>query len=189
MANLLTALRILLVLPFAATFYWDSPAAMKAAFVIFALAAATDFFDGAVARARRETSALGAALDPVADKILVAAALVLLVRNGVIAGYGALAALAVIAREMLVAGLREALAGDARRLAVTGLAKFKTAAQLVAVGALLLGAPGGFAPGAFPAIGAGLLWLAALLTLTTGASYVSAAVSALRTSAAPPEAK
>lgn len=189
MANLLTTLRILLVLPFAATFYWDSPAAMKAAFVIFAIAAATDFFDGVVARTRHETSALGAALDPVADKILIAAALLFLVKTGVVAGYGALAALAVILRETLVAGLREALAGEGRLLPVTRLSKWKTAAQLVAVGALLLGAPGGFAQGAFPAVAAGLLWFAALLTLATGASYVSAAVAGLRAAARPPEAK
>lgn len=188
MANLLTALRILLVIPFAATFYWSSPAAMKAAFAIFAIASVTDFFDGYIARARGETSALGAALDPVADKVLIAAALLLLVKNGVVAGAGVLAAVAILAREFLVSGLREGLGAKAAALPVTRLAKWKTTVQIAAVALLLLGAPGGFVEGRTLALGGVLLWLAALLTLQTGAAYVSTAVAALRSAPRPPEA-
>ena len=86
MANALTLARIALIAPFAAVFLINAPWNMTAALAIFIIAAATDFLDGRIARARGETSALGAALDPLADKLLIAAALILLVRNGVIAG-------------------------------------------------------------------------------------------------------
>ena len=186
MANLLTFSRIALILPFTMLFFTEWPGAMTAAFVLFVVAALTDFLDGYVARARSESSALGAALDPIADKLLIAAALLLLTRSGVIAGWGVVAALVILLREILVAGLREALAARRIGLAVTGLAKWKTAAQLVAVAVLLASAPGGIATEAWRAAGAALLWLAGALTLLTGADYALRAARALR--AAPPEA-
>ncbi|NWG71176.1 MAG: CDP-diacylglycerol--glycerol-3-phosphate 3-phosphatidyltransferase [Parvularculaceae bacterium] len=186
MANILTLGRILLVLPFAALFFIDRPFAMAAAFVLFTVAALTDLLDGWVARARNETSALGAALDPIADKLLLAAALLLLTRNGVISGTAVVAALAILLREIGVAGLREALAQRRLALPVTRLAKWKTAAQLIAVAVLIAAAPGSIAPATVAGAGTALLWLAAALTLWTGAEYAFRAAKALR--AAPPEA-
>lgn len=186
MANLLTIGRILLIVPFAALFFADWPSAMSAAFAVFVIASVTDLFDGWVARARNETSALGAALDPLADKLLVAAALLLLTRNGVIAGASVVAALAILLREILVAGLREALRGRDGALPVTRLAKWKTAAQMTAIAALLAAAPGGIAPNLLEGVAPALLWLAAALTLWTGAIYAFAAIRALGASP-PPE--
>jgi CDP-diacylglycerol--glycerol-3-phosphate 3-phosphatidyltransferase len=180
MANLITLARIALIAPFAAMFFISAPWAMTAALVIFLIAASTDFLDGMVARARGEISALGAALDPLADKLLVAAALILLIRNGVIAGAGVFAALVIILREILVSGLREAVAQRGGALAVTGLAKWKTAAQLIAAGLLLAAAPGGpFGEGLRP-FASGLFWIAAVLTFWTGAEYALKAAAILR---------
>ncbi len=187
MANLLTLFRIFLILPFTALFFVEWPFAMTGAFIVFAIASLTDFFDGWVARARGEVSALGAALDPLADKLLVAAALLLLTRNGVISGASVIAALAILLREILVAGLREALALRGAALPVTKMAKWKTAAQLTAVAVLLASSPGGLAPEPLASAGHALLWLAAMLTLWTGADYAFGAIKALR-AAPPPEA-
>ena len=171
MANLLTLARIALIVPLTAMFFINAAWAMTAALVIFIIAASTDFLDGYIARVRGGTPALGAALDPLADKLLVAAALILLIRNGVIAGAGVAAALIIILREILVGGLREAVSLKGASLPVTGLAKAKTAAQLIAVGLLLASAPGGvLGEGARP-LAAGAFWLAAMLTLWTGADY------------------
>ncbi len=180
MANMLTVLRMVLIAPFAAMFFIDSAWALKAAFAIFAIAAATDFLDGRLARSRGETSALGAALDPLADKLLIAAALILLVRNGVIRDFSVIAALAILLREILVGGLREALGKYGETLKVTGLAKIKTSVQLLAVGLLIASAPGGLAGEKIAPIAAALFWLAAILTVVTGAGYASRAVSLLR---------
>jgi cardiolipin synthase len=169
-----------LIAPFTAAFLMDAAWNMSAAFVIFVIAALTDFFDGWVARRRNETSALGAALDPIADKLLIAAALLLLTRNGVIRDAGVIAALLIILREIFVAGLREATAQRAITLSVTTLAKWKTTSQLVAVGFLLAAAPGGLAGESLRPFAAGLLWLSAVLTLWTGAVYAWKAFGALR---------
>lgn len=180
MANLLTFARIVLIVPFAAFFFLDATWGMIAAFAVFVAAALTDFFDGWVARKRNETSALGAALDPVADKLLIAAALLLLTRNGVIRDAGVIAALVIILREIFVAGLREAAARRGLKLPVTALAKWKTTSQIVAVGVLLAAAPGGLAGESLGPLAAGLLWLSAVLTLWTGADYAWKAAAALR---------
>ena len=179
MANLVTLGRIVLVVPFIFLFMTNAAWNLKAAFVIFFVAAVTDFLDGWIARARGETSALGAALDPIADKLLVAAALVLLVRNGMIYGANVLAALIIILREIAVAGLREALAANGKSLAVTGLAKWKTTAQLVAVGLLLLSAPTGFVGDPLRPAAVELFWIATVLTFWTGADYAWRATRSL----------
>ena len=176
MANFLTMARIALIMPFVAVFVLDASWGLKAALVIFVIAAATDFLDGRIARARGEVSALGAALDPLADKLLISAALILLLRNGVIHGAEIIAVIVIVLRELLVMGLREAVTAKGGLLAVTGLAKTKTAAQLGAAGVLIAAAPGGlFGPPA-ALIGAGLLWFAAVLTFWTGADYAVRAV-------------
>lgn len=180
MATLITLARIALIVPFAAMFFIAAPWAMTGALVIFLVAAATDFLDGYVARARGEVSALGAALDPLADKLLIAAALILLIRNGVINGAGVVAALVIILREILVGGLREAVTQAGGGLPVTALAKAKTAAQLVAAAMLIAAAPGGVVGEALRPLAGGLFWLAAVLTFWTGAEYGVKAVAFLR---------
>jgi CDP-diacylglycerol--glycerol-3-phosphate 3-phosphatidyltransferase len=179
MPNLITMARIFLVVPFAAMFFIDAAWAMTAALVIFAIAAFTDFLDGWLARKTGKTSALGAALDPIADKLLVAAALVLLVRNGVVREWGVIAALIIILRELFVAGLREALAARGHSLPVSALAKWKTTFQIVAIGFLLASAPGGFAGEGIRPVASGLFWVAAILTFWTGADYAFRAARAL----------
>ncbi len=180
MANFITVARIALIVPFAAMFFIATPWAMTAALVIFIVAAATDFLDGFVARARGEVSALGAALDPLADKLLIAAALILLIRNGVISGAGVIAALVIILREILVGGLREAVTGRGGSLPVTMLAKGKTAAQLIAAAMLLAAAPGGAVGEGLRPLAGGVFWLAAVLTFWTGAAYAVKATAYLR---------
>ena len=180
MANILTILRMVLIIPFAGVFFIGAPWALKAAFAIFAVAAATDYLDGRLARARGEASAIGAALDPLADKLLIAAALLLLVRNGVIRDFEVIAALAILLREILVGGLRESLGKVGQSLPVTGLAKIKTSAQMLAVGLLLAAAPGGLAGGALAPVSAFVLWVAAGLTVVTGADYARQAARLLR---------
>lgn len=180
MANFVTLSRIALIIPFAAMFFIDAPWALTAALVIFTIAAATDFFDGRIARARGESSPLGAALDPLADKLLVAAAILLLVRNGVIRDLDVVAALAILLREVLVAGLREAASRNGETIPVTALAKWKTAAQLVAVGLLLASAPTGVVGEGLSAPASLVLWVAAALAVYTGADYCRRAVRLLR---------
>ncbi|MEZ5921260.1 MAG: CDP-diacylglycerol--glycerol-3-phosphate 3-phosphatidyltransferase [Parvularculaceae bacterium] len=179
MANLITLSRILLVAPFIACFFIDAAWGQKAAFFIFSIAALTDFIDGRVARARGETSALGAALDPLADKLLIAAALILLIMIGTIHLVHVTAGLIIILREILVGGLREALAKRGAGLPVTTLAKWKTTAQIIAVGLLIAAAPTGLVGRSAEPAGILLLWLAALLTFITGWDYVRRAVGLL----------
>ncbi len=179
MANVITLARIALIIPFVALFMASAPWNMMAAFAVFVLASLTDFVDGRVARARGKVSALGAAIDPLADKLLITAALILLVRNGVIGGAGVIAALAIILREILVSGLREAVAARGGALPVTRLAKWKTAAQIIAAGLLLATAPQGLIGAEFRPFGVGALWLAAILTIWTGAAYSVGAIRLL----------
>ena len=180
MANLITLARIALIIPFCAFFLFDVSWGMKAAFIVFVIASLTDFLDGYVARARGEVSALGAALDPLADKLLISTALILLVRNGIIHDIGVIAVIIIILREILVSGLREAVTAKGASLPVTSLAKWKTAAQLIAAGLLLASAPLGFVGDLWRPFAAGALWLAALLTFWTGADYAYRAVQLLR---------
>jgi len=180
MANFLTLGRMALIIPFVALFLANAPWNMTAALVIFVIAALTDLLDGQIARARGEVSAIGAALDPLADKLLIAAALILLLRNGVIAGYGVIAVIIILGREILVSGLREAVGAEGDRLQVTMLAKWKTATQLVAAGFLLASAPGGLAGEALRPLATATLWLAAILTFWTGADYARRAAQMLR---------
>lgn len=182
MANLITLARILLIAPFIVVFLAEATWNMKAALVIFVIASLSDFLDGYVARARGEVSALGAALDPLADKLLVAAALFLLVRNGMIREAGVIAVIAIILREILVSGLREAVARAGGTLDVTGLAKFKTTVQLIAVALILAASPTGFIGPSLNAAASGVLWLSAVLTVWTGGDYTVKAVQFLNRS-------
>lgn len=172
LATWLTLARIVLIVPFALLFWFGAPVL---AAILFAVAGLTDWLDGYVARKRGEVSALGAALDPIADKLLTIAALILLCASNAIDGAAVIAALAIGLREVLVGGLREALAGRAVSLPVTYLAKIKTTAQFLAF-VFLIGAAG---RGPWDDIGNTLLWIAAALTVWTGYKYTQKAVSAL----------
>ena len=135
-----------------------------------------------MARARNEVSALGAAIDPIADKLLIAAGLILLVENRVIQGASIIAVLIIIIREILVSGLREAVGNKGAKIPVTFLAKIKTTVQILAIAALLLAAPNGFFGNALIPLAIGLLWTAAVLTLWTGAAYIKKSIEILQPS-------
>jgi cardiolipin synthase (CMP-forming) len=146
------------------------------ALVIFIAAGVTDFFDGYFARAWGQHSSFGRMLDPIADKLLVASCLLMLAANGIIKGWSLWAAIVILCREILVSGLREYLAELRVSVPVTRLAKWKTTAQLVAVGFLVLGEAGDHVLPVVTPIGLMLLWLSALLTLYTGYDYFRAGV-------------
>ena len=141
------------------------------AFALYCLMAITDYFDGYVARATGTVSRLGIFLDPIADKIMVAAVIVMLIYTQTIIRWEVIAALIILLREITVSGLREFLASLQVSVPVTKLAKWKTAFQLIALGALILG-------GAMPQwpwvheVGVWSLWAAAALTVVTGWDYL-----------------
>ena len=172
--NLLTIGRIVLIVPFALLFFAGGPMARWAALALFILAAVTDWLDGYLARKLNQGSALGRMLDPIADKLLVATALLLLIATGDIAGWNIAAALAILLREVAVSGFREHLGPLGVTVPVTQLAKWKTTAQLVALSLLI--APLSSAPTG----GIIFLWIAAILTLITGWGYLKATVVALK---------
>jgi CDP-diacylglycerol--glycerol-3-phosphate 3-phosphatidyltransferase/cardiolipin synthase len=180
--NLLTWLRILFIPLMAGVFYlprgWISPLETNLlAAVFFGIAALTDWLDGYLARALGQTSAFGAFLDPVADKLMVAAALIVLVDLGRVAP---LIALIIIGREITISALREwmAKAGKSASVAVSFVGKLKTTAQMVAIVLLLYFDP--FAGLPVATIGTILIWVAALLTLVSMAYYLMMAARALQ---------
>jgi cardiolipin synthase len=146
------------------------------ALAIFITAGVTDFFDGYFARVWGQHSSFGRMLDPIADKLLVASCLLMLAANGTIHGWSLWAAIVILCREILVSGLREYLAELRVSVPVTRLAKWKTTAQLVAVGFLVLGEAGDRILPVVTLTGLTLLWLSALLTLYTGWDYFRAGV-------------
>ena len=174
--NILTIGRIILVPIFVITFYIPGFLGDLIPFFIFLLASFTDFLDGVLARLYKEESKLGELLDPIADKIIVAAALVLLVMNDIIGNYEVIAAIIILTREILISGLREFLAKSQVAMPVTGLAKFKTFIQMFAIAILLTGESGNklinFQDYNAHTIGIIFLWLSAFLTLYTGYDYV-----------------
>lgn len=177
--NALTLSRVVAVPLLVASFFADEPAKSLAAFTLFALAALTDYLDGWLARKLRVVSGFGTFLDPIADKLMVGAVLILLAWDGRLAGMHVIAAAVILVREIFISGLREFLAGAEISVPVTRMAKWKTTVQLLAV-ALLLAAPIG--SGVSPADGAGLeiagfalLWIAAFMTAVTGWQYTRAA--------------
>ncbi len=167
--NLLTMARIAVIPALVSVIYIDGPITAWIAFALFAAAAVTDYFDGWIARARGQLSDFGRVFDPIADKLLVAAALLMLVA---VARAPVIAVGLILLREILISGLREGLAGRIA-LPVSRLAKWKTASQMVAIGVLLI-APAIPAVGLLHAIGEGVLWFAAGLTCVTGLDYLRA---------------
>ena len=173
--NLLTLSRIVAVPLVIASFYVDSPLGNWLGFGIFAVACVTDFFDGYVARAWAQQSHFGRLLDPIADKLLVSAIILMLVATDRVVGLAILPAVVILCREILVSGLREFLASAQVRMPVSRLAQWKTAVQMIALGFLLVGEAGPpFGPFSTAAIGVAGLWIAALITLYTGYDYLRA---------------
>lgn len=177
--NLLTYARIVMVPAVVACFYFEGDEPRWWALGIFVLAAVTDFFDGYLARAWAQQSNLGRMLDPIADKLLVAAVLLVLTRDGTIAGYSLWAALVILCREILVSGLREFLAEVRVSVPVSQLAKWKTTIQMVALSFLLAGPAGDKLVSGVTTTGLALLWAAAILTLYTGYDYFKAGIEHL----------
>jgi len=172
--NLLTLSRIVAIPALIAAFYLDSFTGNWIAFGIFAVAGITDFFDGYLARVRNEQSAMGQFLDPVADKLLIAAVLMLLVAFQRVTDLSILAAIVILCREIMVSGLREFLAEIRVGMPVSYLAKWKTTVQILAMGFLLTGTSGDILlpVGWTHTIGIYLLWIAAALTMYTGYDYL-----------------
>jgi cardiolipin synthase (CMP-forming) len=175
--NLLTYARLAAVPMVVALLFWPRDDwARWPALMIFIAAGVTDYFDGYFARAYAQQSALGRMLDPIADKLLVAACLLMLAADETISGLSLLAAIVILCREILVSGLREYLAGLKVGVPVSRLAKWKTGVQLVAIGFLIAGPAGErILPGTVE-IGIVLLWIAAILTLYTGWDYLKAGI-------------
>jgi cardiolipin synthase len=145
------------------------------ALTIFTIAAITDVLDGYVARMWELTSPLGRMLDPIADKLLVASCLLMLVADGTILSWSLWAAIVILCREILVSGLREFLADLRVSVPVTRLAKYKTTVQLIAIGFLIAGEAGDRVLPYTTEIGLVLLWVSAIVTLYTGWDYLRAA--------------
>ena len=174
--NILTIGRIIIVPIFVLTFFIPGFFGDLIPFFLFVLASFTDYLDGLLARLFKEESKLGELLDPIADKILVAAALILLVTNGTIKNYEVIAAIIILTREILISGLREFLAKGSISMEVTSLSKLKTFLQMLSIAILLTGESGNklinFQDYNAQTIGIILLWLSAFLTLYTGYDYV-----------------
>ncbi|MGF7161800.1 cardiolipin synthase [Rhodoligotrophos appendicifer] len=174
--NILTFGRIAAVPLLVACFFLDGDRARWIAVAIFLAAAISDFFDGYLARLWSQQSSLGRMLDPIADKLLVAAVLLMLTGERTIDGIHVIAAVIILLREVLVSGLREYLAELRVSVPVTQLSKWKTTLQMVAIGFLLAGEAGDRFFLATTTIGLIGLWVAALLTLYTGYDYLKAGV-------------
>lgn len=177
--NLLTYARILVVPLVVLCFDLEergksTDAARWWALGLFVFASVTDFFDGYLARIWQQTSSLGKMLDPIADKLLVAACLLLLAADGAIAGWSIWAAVVILSREILVSGLREYLAQLKVAVPVTQLAKWKTTLQMIALGFLLAGPAGDKIFPYCTDVGLILLWISAIVTLITGWDYFRA---------------
>lgn len=184
--NLLTLSRIVTVPLLAGLLWWPAwHAGYAFGFAVYALMGVTDYFDGYLARAQGTVSKLGIFLDPIADKIMVAAVILVLTAQGVLTGpyvgdLHVIAGLIILLREIAVSGLREFLGGIQVSIPVSKLAKWKTTFQFLSLGALILGgaAPswtmmlGGFEANVPHTIGLITLWAAAALTVITGWDYL-----------------
>ena len=175
--NILTIGRIIIVPIFVLSFYLPGKVGDLVPFFLFVIASFTDYLDGLLARLYKEESKLGELLDPIADKILVAAALVLLVMNGIIKNYEVIAAIVILTREILISGLREFLAKNKETsIPVSSLSKFKTLIQMLSIALLLTGDTGNkiinFQDYNAQTVGIILLWIAAFLTIYTGYDYL-----------------
>ena len=174
--NILTIGRIIIVPIFVITFFLPGFYGDVIPCFLFVLASFTDFLDGLLARLFKEESKLGELLDPIADKIIVATALILLVMDGTIKNLEVVAAIIILIREILISGLREFLAKGQINLPVSNLAKLKTFLQMFSISILLSGETGNkilnFQDYNAQTIGIIILWLSAFLTLFTAYDYL-----------------
>lgn len=186
--NLLTLSRIIVLPVIVGLLYWTAPWASWIALAVFVVASVTDWLDGYFARLWNDVSPLGRFLDPIADKLLVAAVIVMLVASERVTGLVVLPALVILCREILVSGLREYLAEIRVPMPVSRLAKWKTALQMVALGVLIVGESG---PAGVPLrlIGEVGLWIAGGLTLLTGYDYLIRGLHHMRDRGAKPAGK
>ncbi|MGO4666432.1 CDP-diacylglycerol--glycerol-3-phosphate 3-phosphatidyltransferase [Bosea sp. 2KB_26] len=175
--NLLTYGRIAAIPALVALLFWPRDDWMRwIALAIYVAAAVTDYLDGWIARAWSQHSAIGRMLDPIADKLLVCALLLMLVADGTIYGWSLWAAIVILCREILVSGLREFLAELQVSVPVSKVAKWKTTAQLLALGFLVAGPAGDKVLPYNTQIGIVMLWLAAILTIYTGWDYLNSGI-------------
>ncbi len=173
--NILTFSRIGSIPVIVGLMFLPSPLGNWLPFGVYTYACLTDFFDGYLARAWQQQSAMGQFLDPIADKLLVSAVLLMLVASDAIVGVTVIPAVVILFREILVSGLREFLAEVQIKVPVTVLAKWKTTIQMLALGFLLVGTAGpDFGPVTTMEIGIVGLWIAAALTVGTGYDYLKA---------------
>ena len=171
LSNILTLSRIIVIPVIAILIYLKSPFYGWIVFILFCAAGITDYFDGYFARMRNEISHLGTFLDPIADKLLVAAVILILTSKEVIADWEVIPALIILLREIAVSGLREYLAGIKISVPVSKIAKLKTSLQLIALAILILSESGiSIIPILF--IGKIALWAAGILTLYTAYDYL-----------------
>jgi cardiolipin synthase len=174
--NILTYGRIAAVPLVAGLLMWGGNGARWLALAIYIVAAITDFLDGYLARLWQQQSALGRMLDPIADKVLVSVVLLVLSADGILFGGHIWAAIIILAREVLVSGLREFLGELQVSVPVTQIAKWKTTVQLIAIGFLIAGPAGDQIVPVVTRLGIIGLWVAAALTLYTGYDYFRAGI-------------
>ncbi|QJE73427.1 CDP-diacylglycerol--glycerol-3-phosphate 3-phosphatidyltransferase [Aerophototrophica crusticola] len=186
--NILTLSRIVVIPVVVALLFFPGPAPAWTALGLYAAACITDWFDGYLARAWQEESLIGKFLDPIADKLLVAAVLMMVVAVDKVDGLAVIPAVIILLREVLVSGLREFLAGLQVSVPVSNLAKWKTAIQMVAIGIVIVGDDG---PAWLPVttIGEAGLWIAAALTLVTGWDYLRAGLKYMMAPTSAPPAR
>tara|TARA_B100001123_G_C15034267_1_gene916722 strand:- start:12 stop:560 length:549 start_codon:yes stop_codon:yes gene_type:complete len=170
-SNILTLLRILVIPVIVICIYLKNPVYGWLGFVLFCLASITDYFDGYIARIRNEITNFGTFLDPIADKLLVAAVILILTSKEVIADWETIPALIILLREIAVSGLREYLAGIKVSVPASRISKIKTGIQLIAL-ALLILIESGINIIPILLIGKVALWIAGILTLYTGYDYL-----------------
>lgn len=178
--NALTLFRIAIIPVLVFLFYMETAWAIWSALILYILAAVTDFFDGWIARRTNQMSAFGRFLDPIADKLFVAAILVLLAGFDRLPGLWLVPAIVILMREILIAGLREFLGPYKVTLPVSKLAKWKTGAQMTAIGFLMIGAHGDVILPYTLLIGQCGLVCAAFLTVITGWDYMKQGIRTIR---------
>ncbi len=177
-ANILTLIRILIIPVLIALFYIPGPYGVISAGVLFTIAGLTDYFDGALARQHQHESNIGRFLDPLADKLLITAAIIMLVGFDHISGLTIIPAIIIICREILVSGLREYLGSMNVTLPVTYLAKWKTGFQMTGIGCLIINDTITVIP--FTFVGFVTFWVAGILTLITGYDYLKQSLKYLK---------
>ncbi|MDR0406885.1 MAG: CDP-diacylglycerol--glycerol-3-phosphate 3-phosphatidyltransferase [Holosporales bacterium] len=177
--NILTLARMGAVPFVVACFYWNSPWASVAEITLFLLACVTDFFDGYIARQQEQVSEFGRIFDPIADKLLISAILLMLAGTHVLSKLSLIPTAIILCREVLVSGLRESLSQNTDALLVTNYAKWKTASQMVSISVLLVAhaLPNWMILSLLGQIG---IWITALLTLVTGVRYFKKALALMQ---------